>query len=314
MKFGRDYVLTVGVGPFGPPVQTGGATGGVSYATNQVEIKPPLTLEFDIRREFMASAQTATLRIKNLKEKTRDIIYKDRFSTTLYAPIKLQAGYEGSPLSTIFEGSIWFASSYRYDRRNIVTEIESFDGGFAYGNSFTSICLPPSHSFRDALTRLNGDLVGVYATPIIGTVPATLGPRSTVLVGPTFNLLTKLLPASVAATIDNNQLKVLADTDVIQFGPDVFEISVDSGLLDPPVREGAMLNCRMLFEPRIQLGQVVRLRSVVNSIFNGNFQVRGVSHYGIISDSEGGPAYTTLNLYLGPGFLKTLSGAISSPT
>jgi hypothetical protein len=312
MKVNRDYVLTVGVGPYGPPVQTGGATQGISYATQAVVIKPPYTLEFDIRREFMATSQTATFRIKNLGEKLRDVLYKDRFATTLYASVELQAGYEGSFLPTIFKGTVWFAASMRSDRKNFVTEIESFDGGFSMSNSFSSLTLPPAHSFLDALNRLNGDLVGASSTPIIGTVPSSLGPRSTVLVGPTFDVISKLLPPGVSATIDSGQLKVLADTDVLQFGNQTFVISSATGLLDPPVREGTFVVVRMLFEPRITIGQIVQLSSIDNAIFNGNYQVRGVSHFGIISPAEGGPAYTTLQLYLGPGLLKTLSGAIST--
>lgn len=312
MKVNRDYVLTVGVGPFDPPSGSG-TNQGVSYATSTVVIKPPFTLEFDIRREFLATSQTATIRIKNLKQKTRDTLYKDRFATTLYARVTLQAGYMGSFLPTIFDGTVWFAASKREDRRNIVTEIESFDGGFAMANSISAFTLPASADFTSAVTRLNGDLVGVSSTPIIGTLPKTLGPRPTVFVGPTFDLLTKLLPVGVTGTIDNGQLKVLADTDALQFGNQTFVISSATGLLDPPVREGAFITVRMLFEPRIVLGQIVQLSSTINSIFNGNYQVRGISHYGIISDSENGPAYTTLQLYLGPGNLKILSGAVSSP-
>lgn len=312
MKLNRDYVLTVGCGPYGPPSATGGAAQYISVAQNAVVIKPPITLEFEIRREFLASAQTATFRIKNLGEKTQDTIYKDRFATSLFARVALQAGYQGAFLPTIFDGSIWFARSNRQSRRDIVTEIDSFDGGFAMANSFSSFSLPPSNTYVDALQRLNGDLVQTSATPIIGTVPGTLGPRSAIFVGPTFDLITKLLPPGVTSTIDLGQLKVLADLDVLSFGSQTYLISANTGLLDPPVREGAFITVRMMFEPRITLGQVVQLDSVVNSIFNGLYQVRGVSHSGIISGSEGGPAETRLQLYLGPGLLNVLSGSTPS--
>lgn len=310
MKFGRDYLLTVQVGPYGPPTDFGGAT-PIAKATREIQIKPPFTIEFDVRREFLAAAQTASIKIENLSRQTRDMIYKDHYAAAYYATVKLQAGYQGSFLSTIFHGTILEAQSHRESRTTMVTQIEAFDGGFAMGNSYSSRVLPPGYSFSGALRQLNGDLCGVSGTPIIGSVPASLGPRSTILVGPTFSLIQKLLPPNVSATIDNNQLKVMADTDVLQFGETIFVISSATGLLNPPCRQGQGVEVQMLFEPRLTVGQKVRLISEDNSKFNTDYQVKGVSHQAIISPAKGGEAVTTLQLY-NFGKLNELTGAIAN--
>ena len=295
-KWGRDYLLTIGVGPYGPPQTTG--AGPIARATQSVTIKPPFALEFDIRREFAASSQTATIKIRNLASKTRDVIYKDPFSVGFYAEVKLQAGYKGQYLPTIFQGTILQAQSRRENQKYIVTEIQAFDGGFAIANSYTALALGPSQSYTQFLTALNGDLYGVSGTPVIGTVPKQFSIRSSIHVGPTFELIQRSLPVGIAATIDSNRLLVLADTDALDPGRGTFYVvESKTGLLDPPVREGFGVKCRMLFEPRVSLGQYVVLNSEDNPMFNGDYQVKGISHRGIISPSDNGPAETLLEIY-----------------
>ena len=311
MKLNRDYILTVGVGPYGPPTTAG--AGPIAKATKTVVIKPPYTIEFDVKREFAAVSQTATIKIENLGEGIRNAIYKDPFSAGLYAEVQLQAGYQGQYLPTIFRGTILWAQSHREGQKNFVTEISAQDGGFAMATSYTSAQLGPSQSLADALGVLNADLFGVSATPLLGTLPqGPLGLRTTLLVGPTFGLIQKILPIGFSATIDTNQLKVLADTDGIQFGSTVYVIDAATGLLDPPVREGVGISCKMLFEPRITVGQYVVLKSEDNSLFNGGFQVKGVSHAAIISPTKNGPATTTLQIY-NFGKITQLTGSYFAP-
>jgi hypothetical protein len=314
MKFNRDYTCTLGVPPWGPynsdagiiPGGTNKAPSDFLYAQRKVTIAPPYTVEFDIRREFLASAQSATFKFYNLGETTRDLIYKDRFTTNYYARITFNAGYKGAFLPNIFDGTVYFARSLRLSRTNYVTEVQSQDGSIAYANSYSNLVVPAGYPFKDAIKKLNNNLVGVSDSPIIGTVPSTINQRPLVLCGPTFPLIQKLLPANVSATIDSATLKVLANTDALQYGTSVFQINASTGLLDPPVREGTVLICKILFEPRITIGQKVQLTSLDNSIFNNDYQVVGVSHSGIISPAVGGEAVTTVQLYLGPGGIRTL--------
>lgn len=311
MKVGRDYSLTVGIGPYGAPERNGESV-YIAYAQGSATIKPPFTLEFDIRREFMASSQTASVRIKNLSRQTRDSIYKDPFATGNYATFELRAGYGGQFLPVVFNGTIIEAQSRREGRKDIVTEISAFDGGLAIGNSYSSTTFAPNTPLVDAFKKLNGDLIGVSNSPIIGTVPGTVGTRPYAAVGPTFNIIQSLLPQNVSATIDLNQLKILSDTDAVSVGQTVFNISSDTGLLDPPVRSEYGVYCRILFEPRITLGQQVQLISKDNPKFNGSYQVKSVSHQGIISPTENGPAFTTIGLY-NFGIITKLTGGIFNP-
>lgn len=311
MKVDRDYILTVQTGPYGPP-QPNQSAFYTSYAQNQATIAPPYTMEFDIERNSWATSQTGTFRIKNLSPNLRDNIYKDAFATWNYATVKLQAGYKGQFLPTIFFGQILEAQSHRDGQFDFVTEINAQDGGFAIANSYSAQVVQPNTSFADAFASLNGDLANTAETPIIGNLPAkALSTRPVVFVGPTFKTIQNTLPPNTFGTIDLGTLKVMAYDDGLQFGDVIFNISADTGLLDPPVRSGNGISCRMLFEPRITLGQQVKLTSLDNTKFNGIYQVMGVAHLGIVSPTESGSAYTTLQLY-NQGLISVLTNGVAA--
>ena len=96
MKFLPTYLLSV-------ETVLGGAKGG---APANVEIRPPLAVEFEIRRATLASAQTATFTVFNLKEVSRDLVQKDWFNLSDVRAVQFSAGYRDLPLSMLFNGTI----------------------------------------------------------------------------------------------------------------------------------------------------------------------------------------------------------------
>jgi hypothetical protein len=77
LKLGRQYLLKI------------------ETITNEIlEIKPPFTIEFVCKRNDLATANTANIKIYNLSEKNRNLIYKDKYETTIYRQLEFRAGYE----------------------------------------------------------------------------------------------------------------------------------------------------------------------------------------------------------------------------
>lgn len=319
MKFNRTYNLVVDVGPYSPIKKEDGTpstkfSAFTKFAENSVTIEPNYTIEFSIRREMLATAQTANFKIYNLGESTRDVIYKEWFNGGEYAGIEFRAGYLNQFMPVIFNGNIRSAYSKRVGRTNIVTEIDAYSGGFAQANSYSNFNLQPGSSLSDLINRLNQDLVKVAPTPIIGNVPSLVNQRSVVCVGPTYNIIQNILPVNVNATIDNNQLKVLGINDGFKVNEEIFVISSETGLLDIPERQGMFITCKMLFEPRLTIGQLVWLISKDIPRYNGIYPVQGLTHEGIISPAVNGPLTTLVNLYLGPNGEKNLSGGAQGTT
>lgn len=315
-RFFPTYSLTVDTGPFVPvtsPVSGVPPPNGYSYfksmGSNSLTFTPPLTVEFEIRREFQGSAQSGTFRIKNLARAHRNAVYRDQYAWQYLLGIEFRAGFKsGSYLPLIFNGRVNWARSERRGE-DWWTIIDAFDGSFAMANSFTSQTFPPNTDLPTVFNSLNGDLIGTYKTPIIGTLPSQKALRGLSLFGPTWKQILRTLPPGVSATIDNNQLKILSYSDAINVGGQgAFLIQADTGLLSPPVRSGQMLELDMIFEPRITLGQLVQLNSFGNSEFNGTYRVNGITHQGTISPDVDGEITTHLTIWLGTSALTSING------
>jgi hypothetical protein len=272
---------------------------------NNVTIEPPYTIEFAVRRENLATSQSATITIYNLSEIHRNQIYKDRFNTTLMRAIQLRAGYQGNtPL--IFNGTIFSAASERIGT-DFKTTIECMDGAYAIQNAFSNVSIGTGQAFGEIIATLNKDLaaVGLKGDPIIGTYPGSTR-RGSVYLGNTWNYLLQLTGRT--CTIDNGQLKALNDNEVVS--TEIPLITSASGLLGSPKRENTMITFRMLFEPRLTLGQVIQLDSTSNSLFNGTYKVVGFTHNAVISPVKAGEAVTRVSLWKGTEAFKTVPGAV----
>ena len=285
MKFGRTYELSV-----------------ETSDNEHVVITMPYTIEFDVKRQWLASANTSTIRIYNLGKDTRNRLYKDVYQTTTWRALQLRAGYENFPLPLIFNGNVQWCYSYRQGV-DFVTEIFGYDGGFAMANGFSAMTLAAGQTQRQVLQKLVADLPNTYGTAIIGTFDQ-VAPRGDVLFGNSWSLVNER--SGGKCTIDNGQVKILNDSEVIS--GQIPLISSETGLLGSPMRADAVVETRLLFEPRLTLGQQVELRSTTNDYLNGQRKVMGISHRGKISPDTGGEAVTVASLGFGTQALNLISG------
>ena len=71
-----------------------------------------------------------------------------------------------------------------------------------------------------------------------------------------------------------------------------------------------MLNPRLffdvLFEPKLQVGDIVRLKSTTMSNFDGDYRINSLHHKGVISDVVGDQAITTVGTVFGRSFQKVI--------
>ncbi len=261
------------------------------------EVKFPLTLNFDIVRNTLASANTARFTIYNLKQTTRRDIYKDRWDTTLYRQLKLQAGYLGQPaLPTIFQGNIQRAYSQRRGS-DWTTDLECFDGGFGIINSQINTTLAKGWNVEQALISVFKSMKdGRIKIGAIGkfTVEST---RGLTMAGASWDSATRLVGPGVAF-IDSEKANALQKNEYIDTLDGIAVINASTGLLNAPRRMNATLEIDMLFEPLLVVGQILQLESI-EAINNGTYQVIGIRHRGTISGAIGGQAVTTATLWLG---------------
>ncbi len=273
-----------------------------SATNNNIVIPPEFSIEFEVVRKSAASSQTATFKIYNLGDKTRRLIFADRFDAQNRPRyIQFRAGYEGfTPL--IFNGQIKEASSKRQGV-DMITTIECFDGGLAMAAGFSAVTVVGGTPLSEVLANLAAQMPNTSGKPIVGNFTGS-SVRGKVLFGNTWNIIRQ--ESEGLAIIDNGQVKILQPNEAI--ASDIPVITSASGLLGTPARSGALIEFDMLFEPRLTLGQIVQLESTTNNLYNGTYKVLGFTHSGMISPSVCGPAKTSVQLWIGNGIISLVNG------
>lgn len=273
-----------------------------SATNNNIVIPPEFSIEFEVVRKSAASSQTATFKIYNLGEKTRRLIFADRFDAqNRPRAIQFRAGYENfTPL--IFNGQIKEASSKRKGV-DMITTIQCYDGGLAMAAGFSAVTVVGGTPLSEVLANLAAQMPNTSGKPIVGNFTGS-SVRGKVLFGNTWNIIRQ--ESEGLAIIDNGQVKILQPNEAI--ASDIPVITSASGLLGTPARSGALIEFDMLFEPRLTLGQIVQLESTTNNLYNGTYKVLGFTHSGMISPSVCGPAKTSVQLWIGNGIISLVNG------
>ncbi len=262
-------------------------------------IQPPFTVEFEVYRNSFSSANIASFRIYNLAPATRSQILKDQYDFGRIRPIAFKAGYNNQ-LGLAFGGYVTQCWSAR-EGSNMITTIECFDGGYAFQTSITSMALPsgtpiaptPGVNAPSIIGNLVASMPGV-TLGAVGNYPGTTT-RGTSLSGSTVDLLNQY--TGNGFFIDNNIANCLNDSEALAGNPPI--INAASGLLGSPVKEETLISFSMLFEPTLQIGQLITLNSLTAGNFNGTHKVISLRHRGTISASVCGDATTEVGLLPG---------------
>lgn len=274
----------------------------IETSTKEVlQIRPPLTLEFEVVRHNMASANTADFTIYNLNETSRKKLFKDRFDINAenFRAVQLYAGYsnsEGSMMPRIFNGDLRSAFSTR-ERTEYQTRLECYDGGTDLMVTRISKSFNKNTTKSDFIQALINQFPNIEKK-FIASVVTDASKRGNIAHGNVGEILKEL--TNNKFYIDSRQAFILHDNEVIPGG--VQFINSESGLLGTPRRSDKFIELDMIFEPRIQVGQMITIESTTEKTFNGKFKVTGVTHRGIISDSMSGECSTTLSLLAGDQF------------
>lgn len=258
-----------------------------------MKIGLPFTVEFDIHRNSFSSANAASIRIYNLSQDNRNQIRKDQFDYDDQRKVTLVAGY-GDQLALAFEGSISQAWSAR-EGTNMVTQIESYDGGYAYVNAITNQSYPGQTQFGSIIGSLMDNLAQYGVSKgAVGDYGGQI-PRGNSYFGSTTNVLKEITNGGFF--IDNGKSYALKDDEALD--GNIPLINAQSGLLGTPIKEQQFIRFDMLFEPSLKVAQLVRLESETANHFNGIHKVISLKHTGTISDAVAGTAVTSVGLLPG---------------
>ena len=291
-------------------------------------IEPPMTIEFSVERHNRADANSANIKVMNLSEKTRQLIFRDRYqiwdptseigwlnstapdgtkSAFLNSPrnVQLYAGYEheADELSLIFNGQMNVGHSTRRGP-DWITEMECQDPGIYQYVVRSNLTMKKNATKAEIIQALYQNFARVnWGQNLEGLISNKYddlkgtGERGIVLFGKTMKLVidqAKDAGRDSNFYFDNGRpfAKMRGET----FGnPALTVINSATGLLNVPVRSGAQTTIQMLFTPQLQIGQ--RLSVVAREkVYNGEYEVIGIRHSGVISGTHDLQSMTVVSL------------------
>jgi hypothetical protein len=261
------------------------------FPTNSATvIENPCTIKFSVNRTLFADINSLDIEIYNLAPNTYNRLFYDYFRIEeRRRTVVLEAGYEGQELSIIFIGDVWNCYTSRVGS-DMVTKMHALVGlkSLQMQIDLTLSGIDRNKVLRTAANAMNMD-IEIYSGE------NTKFNRPVSMTGNAYGVIQKYTDGDVF--IDNNVIKVLKNQDYIKGG--ALLINDESGMLGAPSREDALLTVKLMFEPRIMIGQIVEIQSRIMDVFNGQYKVYGIKHEGTISDAIGGTCTTTLQMLVG---------------
>lgn len=343
-KFNRKYLLAIQYGETQETkkevLENGEEAERVFFneGNSELVIRPFFTIKLTIDRGVYASINKLSLDIYNLSKKTREKIYYDAIlHASVAKKIVLYAGYSDADftkfnqsvitnnirnsingLPLVFCGRFTRAYSYRQGS-DFITHIEAFD--LPQKNE-----VDISTEFKAGATEV--DILNYLATELGLSTENVIIDRDFKfkLTRPkSFNKITTWkavedMVNSVNYVVKQQQgdnaplfrlyydypnLIILRDDKYLKNA--YTKINSDTGLLSTPIREGAKITFRTLFEPMFRCGGYVDLSSrTTQSGISGILKVIGYKHQGTISPIVSESLTTDFTCFLGIDKLKAV--------
>ena len=233
-------------------------------------IKPPLRISFEVDKSIRGSLNKARIQIYNMEERKRLALARDAEDQGARIPVRLSCGYQDRQ-ELIFKGNIFTGSTERQGP-DLVTIIESQDGGTDFQNSFTN------------RTVIGGDLsVNAILNDMVNTGIGKISPRSgltrpKVLIGNSAELLNSLVALDESWYLENELLYIIKENEsVSRFIPIV---SAATGLISTPTRDSKLVTFQTLINPTVKIGVRVQLESTTAPFMNGIYKIETITYSG----------------------------------
>ena len=289
-----------------------------------LRVRLPISMDFEIRRNNLATANTCKITLYNLSKSTRDLFYRDPLDIGKpYKPeehgfikiteedkaeqkdvsklrnwIEIWAGYESTGTEyLVFSGAVLSAYSYR-DNVDYKTEISAYATNLKDPQTYICYTAKAGTTIGQAIKNIALQLTGVTESNIDEEILSKKFTEDTILMGTAEEILKDQL--GFKPYIDAGCLNICKDDCAIVRDPVV--IGSGSGLLTSPRRTQNGVKISMLFEPALRVGQLVKLGATMETTYNDvNFVVSGFTHRGSISPVRDSQTVSEVELFKGVG-------------
>lgn len=265
MRFNRDFKLIV----------------RTSY--RDVIISSPMRINFTISKSIEGLLSGCTIKLYNLKESFRLALVKDAEDED-YIPISLFIGYEDK-IELAFKGNLYRGQNER-SSTDIITTIECLDGGSVL-NSFVSQTITKNDYVIETIVNA----VENVTFGRINTRQALIRPK--VLVGNPIDLLNNLTLSTENWYIEDEQLNIIDVTQVTSNYVPL--ITAKTGLVETPTRQEQKVTFKILINPTVKVGRLIKLESSTAPHLNGIYKIYNITYNG---DNYGSSWFQTCSGYL----------------
>lgn len=267
-----------------------------------------LKLEVDIFQQTSVTYGEMNLRIFNLKPSTVTQTIEDQYLTqdpnimlgqeglrSYLKRIKLEI-FNGRYSGIVFDGAVQSGTPPIKDNAgNLVTTIRATDGLYSIANCQSSFSLEGEVKLEDLIKRLAKDLkignVEVGAIEIADEFNTVY--KNPIVSGGTWQEIAKLTRTNLNAYIYKQKLYVVGLMDAFDDAENT--LNADSGLIRILDYTKTTVRLECLFNPLLQVGQAIDIKSTINAVVNGIYKISEIRHH--LSIGDGGQAGGTTQLY-----------------
>lgn len=265
MRFNRDFKLIV----------------RTSY--KDVVISSPMRINFTISKSVDGLLSGCTLKLYNLQESLRLALVKDAEDED-YIPVSLFIGYKDK-IELAFKGNVYRGQNER-SSTDMITTLECLDGGSML-NAFVSETITKNDIVIDTILKSVPTITRGRINPRLELI------RPKVLVGNPINLINSDLRESEKWFIEDEQLNVI---DIKQVTSNYIpKISAKTGLIETPTRQEQKVTIKILINPSVKIGRLLKLESTTAPHLNGIYKIYNITYNG---DNYGQSWYQTCTGFL----------------
>lgn len=259
-------------------------------------ISYPTTINFDIHIGGLNSNNAGNFQFYNLSPQAQAKLWRDIYNNgSKKILMTLYAGYNNT-MPMVFEGWVQSCTSYKQSGSvDWVTDMQAFIAGEMFQNGYVNATFSKDTTLVDVINFMLESDSSIKIGAITPDIPPL--PRNKTFIGQTLDLLGREY-GNYDIIIDKGKLHILGDNDVIK--GDLLVITDETGLLGSPRRSNAFVECDLLFEPQLKIGQAISLQAEswarINKSLNQAYKVVALHHYGMISSRICGSLKTTVTL------------------
>lgn len=290
----------------------------------------PISMDFSIERNNLATANRCKITLYNLSKKTRDLFFRDELDIgkpynpketgwvqtskedqnkakvsvdKLRSWIEIEMGYESTGMSyRVFSGAVLWAYSYKQGV-DYITEISAYSTNLKDPLTYITYEAEAGKTYKSVIDDIATQLTGISKIQMADEIANKVFTQKTVLMGTAEDILIRQL--GYKPYVDNNSLYVFNDKNTINGDPVL--LSPKNGLLASPRRTQNGVKITMMFEPQLRVGLLVQLNAELETTYNNTtFVVAGFKHTGSISPVRDSQTISEVELIRGlPGYFRT---------